>query len=661
MKKIILLTCFFTITTLFAQNSVDLESLIPDTSTMVVRINGKALTQKVGMKNIAKSDAFLKMLQGEIFLGNDKKRITDIGINLEKDVFMMYKADKQITYTAYLYYIEKPKLFAKYIAEKNEFVETVKSDNYTVIYYKPTDDYYRYNVEQDFLAWNNQYAIYVDVNYVQSEPLNENELDETGYYEEPEIRMADEVAPPVEYVDEIPEAVDAVIEPAVEPAGEGSGEGPRYGSAAYYQEREAQRLARQKTQDSLRELENIAKLAYARGIYEIELNKFFGERTDEKSIKSNESYTKSKNEKADVSFWMDLRRNGSIYSSMYNYGGYYRRYDMPGMLAMYMGAYAGKEMNGHLFFNNNDITVQSNVSFMPEIAELLQGIYNTKIPKSYLKYISNEKVLGVTSASLNSTKFWEAFPAVYAEALMFGSYGRPSEKEVEGVKVLVDFVSIMLDESALGKLATGNAVFVLKDLVPTEVEYYSYEYNEDYTESKRVKKTKTEIFPDFLLMFGSENKDFMTKLLDLACKNDMMYRNGNYYYTDGKDRDFPFQLYFTVTDEMAFVSTNLNEIQDLAAGKTTGSLDKDVATNILKNASYFNLNLPELLSRIPKEQMSNRELKMLTYFQNNGGEIEWINNYDNDHTTGKMSMNTPSKYKNSALFIWDLIETVDQF
>ncbi|MDX1349676.1 MAG: hypothetical protein R3279_05485 [Putridiphycobacter sp.] len=631
----------------FTQKTVDLERLIPNTASMVVKINGKDLTQKVGMKNIAKSEAFLKMLEGEIFLGNDKKRVTEIGVNLEKDVFMMYSTSQNMTYTAYMYHIEKPKLFAKYIAEKNEFVETVKTANYTVIYYKGSDYYYSNSVEHDFLAWNNDFAIYVDVSYVADRAYEQEQVVGDSPYEVAEEAYMEEA--PVEIVDYDEEAVEAVEESAV------------YETPEYDKEQEAARIARIKRQDSLKEAERLQKLAFSRNIFAQELNKFFGDSAGIASIIDNKSYAESKNDGADVSFWMSLESRNLISNTMYNYSSYRRRYDMPGMLSMFLGAYAGKDMNGHLFFNDQNITIKSNVSFMPEIAELLQGIYDTKIPKSYLKYINNEKVLGVSSASLNSVKLWEAFPSIYAEAMMLSSYRYPNEKEVEGVRVLVDFVSIMMDEEALGKLATGNAVLVLKDLVPTEVEYYTYEYNEDYTESKRVKKTKTEVFPDFLLMFGSENKAFMTKLLDLACKNEMMHQNGNYYYTDGKDRDFPFQLYFTLTEEMAFVSTNLNEIQNLSEGKTSGNLDKKVAANMIKNSSYFNLNLPELLSRIPEEQMSSRELKMLNYFKDNGGEIEWYNNYDKDQSFGEMSMKTPAKFKNSALFVWDLIETAEQF
>ena len=319
----------------------------------------------------------------------------------------------------------------------------------------------------------------------------------------------------------------------------------------YYAEREAERLARQKRKDSLQAAAEIKQLMVIRDYYGKELDLFFGDSVGINSILKNEDYLANKNEKADISLWTSLRGNGMFYNTL-NHGYYGSRNDFPGMLGMYMSMYAGKDWSSHLFFNKTNISIKSNIEFETETGKLLEGIYNSSIPKSYLKYISNEKVLGIASASLNATKFWETFPSVYAEAMMFGSYRGPSEKEREGVKVLVDFLSIMMDEEALGKLANGNSVFVLKDLVPTEVEYFTYEYNEDYSESKKVKKTKTEIFPDFLLMFGSENKEFMTKLLELACKNNVIYKKGNYYYSDGKSRDFPFAMYFTVTSDNGF-------------------------------------------------------------------------------------------------------------
>ncbi len=615
----------------FAQKSVNLETIIPGSTSMVLRINGKEITKKVGLKNINKSDAFLKMIENEIFLGNENKRISDLGIDLGNDVFMIYEDNENITYTAYLYHIQKPKIFAKYIAEKNEFVETIKTDHYTVIHYKKGDNYY--DETRDFLAWNGQYAIYFDISYVNN-------------------RVDNSLKDPIE-MDAV-EAIEEVIEEDVETVPDNS--------VDYYKEKEAERLAYQKRRDSIQKAEELEKRAIVLTHYSNELNRFFGDNAGSNSVLSISDYVLNKNEKADVSLWMAFQGNGMIYKSMYRGGYYGRRYDFPSMLGMYMSMYAGKDWSTHLFFNKSDISIKSNIEFMPEVSRLLEGVYNTSIPKSYLKYISNEKVLGIASASLNATKFWQTFPSIYADALMLGGhYGRTSEKEREGIQVLVDFLTIMIDEEALGKLLNGNSVFVLKDLIPTEVEYYSYEYNEDYSESKKVKKTKTEVYPDFLLMFGSENKEFMTKLLELACKNEVVYKKGNYYFSDGKSRDLPFKMYFTLTDDMAFISTNQNEIQNLADGKTTAKLDKEMTSRILDNSSYFSLNLSELLSRIPNEKLSNRELKMLDYFKENGGTIEWVNNFKGGKSVTDLTMNSPAKFSNSALFIWDLIETAEQF
>ena len=635
MKNLVVITLCFASSLLFAQKNINLESVIPNSVGMVLKINGKQITNKVGLKNINKSDAFLKMIEGEIFLGNENKRISDIGINLGNDVYMVYESGENIRYTAYLYHIQKPKLFARYIAEKNEFVETTKSDDYTVILYKKSDHYYDHT--RDFLAWNGQYAIYFDVTYVKNyveEITDEVEIYDESYYEE-EVMEAIEEPEPVE--ESVPD-----------------------NSVDYYKEREAERLAYQRRRDSIQKVRELEKEAIIMGHYKNELNRYFGASVNANSILSSEDYTSGKNEKADVSLWMALGKKGVFFNPMRGYYG--RWYDFPEMLGAYMGMYAGKGWNTHLFFNKSDISIESDLEFTPETGQLLAGVYNSTLPKSYLKYISNEKVLGITGASLNATKFWETFPKIYADALMFGgSTSKRAEKRREGIKVLVDFLSIMMDEEALGKLMNGNAVFVLKDLIPTEVEYYTYEYNEDYSESKRVKKTKTEVYPDFLLMFGSENKEFMTKLLELACKNEVIYKKGNYYFSKGDDRDFPFKMYFALTDDMAFISTNQNEIENLANGKTTGNLDKKLANKLTSNTSYFNLDLSELLSRIPQEKLSNRELKTLNYFKENSGVIEWINNFENGKSVTKMQMNTPEKFNNSALFIWDLIETAEEF
>ena len=210
MKKNIFIFLLCASSALFAQKNINLETVIPSSTNMVFRLNGKEIAQKIGIKNIVKSQSFLKMIEGEIFLGNENKRIGDLGINLENDVFIIYEANRNISYTAYLYHIEKPKLFAKYIAEKNEFVETVKTDNYTVIHYKKGSSYY--DDTRDFLAWNKEYAIYFDISYVKD--FVDVEVDnESRSIESDRI---DNVVEEVEYVTdepdiEMPRSVEEVI------------------------------------------------------------------------------------------------------------------------------------------------------------------------------------------------------------------------------------------------------------------------------------------------------------------------------------------------------------------------------------------------------------------------------------------------------------------
>ena len=610
MKNLSYLLFTFISLNLFAINS-PLEPVIPNDANMVIRLNGKKISDKIGIKNIYNSGIFMNYLKDVIFTGNSNNKIEDIGISLEKDLYFFTKRTEKIAYTAYLYPIAKAKLFAKYIAEKNSFVETVKKQTYTVIFYQN---------EREVLAWNNRYAIFIHFDYTN---YSDN-VDMT------EIEMYEEVL-----VEEAAEAVE--VEESTE-------------SEAAYQARIEKEL-------ELREKARRESLERKRALYFQEMDPIFNLVAGQKSILDNASYANHKNNTADFSFWVDMRSYSKNYGRYY--GGYYGYY---GFMSSIMSSYIGEEIKGHVYFNEEEIKLSANMAYSEEIQKWMNQIYAARLPKSFLKYIPNQNILGLTSLSLNSTKFWEAFPQVYTQILnkSFSRRKAPDPKQTEAFSVLADFLSIMIDENDLGKLMTGNGMFVLKNLLPVKVTYKSYEYNEDYSEYKEVEKTKTDMMPDFLMVFGAENKVFMTKLLNLAMSNDMLLSRKGYYYTDGNNRDFPYKIYFFVNDEMVFISSDENEILAIAGGTFTGGVDKKMGNNLIRNNGYGSLDIKELLSRIDVTDMSVREVKSLEYAKANTGKLEYFNRFENGVTNYDVNYVIPENFENAAKYLWDFIHKMDE-
>jgi len=612
MKKIIaIVISALTLPSAFSQS---IESHIPESAQCVISLNGSSMTKKIGIKNLNKSAAFLDFASKVMFSGNAEHKIGDIGIDLKNDLYYFYNFLPNMNYSAFMYEIEKPKLFEKYIAEKNEKGEKVKTEHFNILFYK------RYNDRdaRDFLAWNDEFAIYVymnryiDENEYAAYSVDYDEIDE-GYYESVEM---------------------AVEEEAVEES---------------YEEREARLKAEQEAEVQRKAAE---KEARRQAIIKHLTPIFTG--TQESSILKNAKYVSTKDANADVRCWVNMKELYDPSSFRYPYYYYGIPRDIFRMFSTLSSEYFGNELVSNLYFKNGEVYWKTTIQHNESMQKYFEQIYSKSLPKNYMKYIESSNVLGVFSSSFNSQKLWEAYPSMYSSFLSGIEDGRYNEE----FQVLMDFISIMLDEKALGDLATGDMVFVLKDFIEKEIQYKTYEYNNDYSERTEVTKTRKQMMPEFLAMVGTRNKPFIEKLLGLACKHEVMVKQNDFYYTTGEDRDFPFKLYFTIQDEIAFVSTNSNEIQQIIEGKSKSGIDKPLENKLLKNQSYVTLNLKELLSRINTEDLRPRDKASLVYAQNNTEDFDIVSNYNGGKMVTEMTLVAPKSSKNSALYIWEFIETM---
>lgn len=588
--------------------SQSLENRIPASAECVISLNGKLLSDKIGVKKIQKSEAFIDFISGIIFRGNESHKISNIGIDLEKDLYFFFNEDSLMEYFGYLYEIEKPKLFEKYMREKDGLGETITKDKYKVLFYEN---------ERDFLAWNEEFAIYVTI-------------DRLG------DGLREEVSHDYEWLEQAVEApAEEVTEEAVEVSEESEEE---YKARMDAIEAEKQKKEAERKQRLYKAMNDV-------------LTPYFEE--PGKGIMENKAYTNGRDHKADVSFWIGINQSKSAYDYLDYYWydrGYFR------MTTAYMEQYFGESLHANAYFNKKDIKINADVQYNDEFASYFKEIYASQLPKEYLNYINTENVLALSSVSVVSEKIWEHYPKMYAR--IYENLFNGDDEYTEEIEVLLDFVSIMLDEKALGDLVTGNGIFVLKDLSEVEVEYTSYEYNEDYTERNEVTKTKKEVFPEFIGMFGTRNKPFMEKLLGLAVKHEVMYRENQYYYTTGENRDFPFEMGFTIQNDIAFVSSDLNEIKSIIANNVQGNVGRELEAGMMKNQSYVFFNIQELLNQIPTSEARGKDLELLNYARENTRSVEMVSNMKGSKLNSEIQLQIPEKSKNGALYVWDFISAL---
>ncbi|MFL0124041.1 hypothetical protein V2590_05080, partial [Tenacibaculum maritimum] len=230
-----------------------------------------------------------------------------------------------------------------------------------------------------------------------------------------------------------------------------------------------------------------------------------------KSIRNNSSYLKSINKKAIASLW--IRSYSNLVNSALKKNMGFLLKKLANDKDTLKNKYTVESMVAHLFVNKNDITFSTEIFFNNALAKSLRKIYNSKLNKSFLNYIDTNKALSYLSFSINTSNLLKEYPNI-----IVNTYGSLFPKIKEEATVASDLINLFLDEEAIGKLVTGDAVLILNDLKEEEVNYTTYDYDKDFKKTENV-KTKKELRPSFLLMLGTENKDLITKLSLLSAKH----------------------------------------------------------------------------------------------------------------------------------------------
>lgn len=609
---------------------------VPASAEMVFSIDGKKLTDKIGETKIKKSEAFLKFTQELIFRGNNESRVDDIGIDIESGLVFFFAADTAVEYMAYLYGIEEPKLFEKYIKE-NDVNGTIENhDQYKVFIYE--NNY-------ELIAWNDTYAIYIMIDYLHEDlqPLDGDYYDIYSW-----IYEYDGSSEATEYG--VTEAIDETETPAeLTTCDDGSGEVEV--EAEYSIEDEAildslkheRDLARQKMIDERRE-----KL---HKFYGTLLNPYFSKNPAE-NILSNKNYIKGKNPNADLHFYVTQRDVNLSYFGFYDY--YYsgRRYYRNFMRSM--DNYFGESMSINGLFEDEKITLLADIQYDPVISGYFEEMYTTKISEKLMQYVNSDNFLAISSFSLSAEKMWKNYPKIYAK--FYEKMFSRREDYSEEIAVMLDFIEIFIDEKALADIATGDMLFILKDLSEVEVTYQTYEYNEDYTIREEVEKTRKEMYPQFIALFTTNNKIFLEKLLNLAVKQEMLYHENQCYYTLENEGKMPFQIGFTIQNGVAIISTDMDEIKSFSEGKTYHTAPKDLYAKMAENQNYMAVNIQEILNNIPESEMNKKELEMLEYSRKNTRKMESFSKFKDGIFHINVDIEIPSKSKNSADYLWNFMD-----
>ena len=304
----------------------------------------------------------------------------------------------------------------------------------------------------------------------------------------------------------------------------------------------------------------------------------------------------------------------------------------------------------NLYFDKDKVKLVNNYQHKnPNIQKTISSVYKGKKNKK-LAALINEKSIGYYVMNVNGAK---TFDMMYD--LLQDSGNGEYKKEME---LMMETMKIVLDEEAITKIAPGNGIFVLNELVSKKVDYTDYEYDDDYNE-KEVKKTKDVAVPDFTFAFATENEGYWNRVFNVLSTNKNLAKkfskNGNIYsFKDEKGDGYMDQLYFVVKDGIVYLTTSTQNLTPQAQSGVSKQWAKDSSKYPLSGR----LDVQKLLIGLEKEFKTPSERKTLDLFRKNVGEMYYKTEVKGDSVETEIDYNIKNSSENSLMYFFDLFDEI---
>ncbi|CEJ68039.1 hypothetical protein BN1195_00321 [Chryseobacterium oranimense G311] len=304
----------------------------------------------------------------------------------------------------------------------------------------------------------------------------------------------------------------------------------------------------------------------------------------------------------------------------------------------------------NLYFNKDKVKLVNNYQHKnPDIQKTVSSVYKGKKNKK-LAALINEKSIGYYVMNVNGAK---TFDMMYD--LLQDSGDGEYKKEME---LMMETMKIILDEEAITKIAPGNGIFVLNELVSKKVDYTDYEYDDDYNE-KEVKKTKDVAVPNFTFAFATENEGYWNRVFNVLSTNKNLAKkfskNGNIYsFKDEKGGGYMDQLYFVVKDGIVYLTSSTENLTPQAQSAVSKQWAKDSSKYPLSGR----LDVQRLLIGLEKEFKTPSERKTLDLFRKNVGEMYYKTEVKGDSVETEIDYNIKNSSENSLMYFFDLFDEI---
>ena len=377
-----------------------------------------------------------------------------------------------------------------------------------------------------------------------------------------------------------------------------------------------------------------------------------------RSILKNTAYTKALGKGQDEAIaWVgDF---GSIYSDLIGQSMGYG-YGMPnsylGMFNNLDEMYRNMSVTAKLNFDETSATLKTDYTMSDAMAKYTSAMYNGKMNSKFFRYFNEDNMLAYFSLNSSVKGMLEAYPDMMSD--MFENSG---ENEIAvAVPLMMDVLSLLIDEEGAAKILRGDMLFVLTELKEREVTYTTYEYDDDFNR-KEVTKTKTETLPDFLIMATSSEKELFRKIMKIAIKESRgavtLNSNGIYQI---ESKEIPIALNFLFKDDTVIMGSSIEHLTAISRGTFKGNVGGKHKKMIAKNSAVIYVNGKSMVTKFPQDMMPREIQSKMDFIAENTEDVVFrTSKVKGNSMQGEMILNTPEKgHKNSLAYFLNMIDTL---
>jgi len=643
---------------------------VPANAVFYMEVNGKLLNSKT---NWQKLNPILQNLNKNDQEKPTWKDFSDTGIQKDARQYHYVSFNDSVkTYTAHLVLEDAVKFldFIKVSAKKE--LEITKKNKYSFV-----------NLNDDtFVAWDGKRAVVTGISYTKKLPKfdYDHPIDSVATVADSAVAMIDSVAAatdstyyepekPFNYKDEIKYLKDE-IKYQKEDIKEHQEEIVRLQKDIKYLEKH-HKYPEEKKSAEVADVDEVASakpteeydeeaedLKYQKEMDSIKMVDFkivkaFAEKDFDRYFDSNLEIETPK----EMVKFQDSNSDVFVYS---NYGEIYRNGVYKDVLKLYsfgdlIDNLYNADSSYNLYFDKNKVKVISNYQHRDgEIQKRFSAVYNGKKNRKLMSLISDKSV-GYYAINVDGYKYFDLMYSLFESKNENGKY----QKELE---LMMETVKIVLDEEAISKIAPGNGIFVLNDLKNKKIDYTDYEYDENY-DSKEIKKTKDVVVPDFTFAFATENENYWKRVFEVLTSNkelsEKFAKNGDIYYLkkDPKNSNYIDQIYFTVKDNIVYLTTSL---ENLAPKKQSSDSEK-WAKDAAKHPSSGTINMQRLLQGLEKEFKTISQKEGFDLFRKNIGDIYFKSEVKKESIETEFNYTTPNSSENSLMYFFDFCNDLIKF